>query len=212
MKQRLRHGKLASRERRDEWGPVPVMPAGDAFERLLAGAAAGEGWAFTELYERYAQRVKAFAASRRVADPDAVANDVMLRVFHNVATFKGDEAGLTSWTFTIARNRIIDERRAASRRPEIVPEGEVESAAAAPEPARSAEESALERMSHDRALQLLDLLTEDQREVVALRMIADLSLEQVATIVDKPITAVKALQRRGLQRLQREILAEEVSR
>lgn len=211
MKQPSCHGKLAWRERRGEWGLMPVMSAGEAFERLLAAAAAGEGWAFTELYERYAQRVKAFAASRRVADADGIANDVMLRVFQNIATFEGDEAGLTSWTFTIARNLIIDAHRAASRRLEIVPDGEVERVVGAVDSARSAEESALDRMSHDQALQLLDLLTDEQREVVALRMIADLSLEQVATIVDKPVTAVKALQRRGLQRLQREILAEEVS-
>ena len=45
---------------------MPDVSAEDAFERVLAGAAAGQGWAYTELYERHAGRVKAFAASRRV--------------------------------------------------------------------------------------------------------------------------------------------------
>jgi RNA polymerase sigma-70 factor (ECF subfamily) len=44
--------------------------------------------------------------------------------------------------------------------------------------------------------------------VILLRVVADLSLEQVAAVVDKPVTAVKALQRRGLRRLQSEVLAE----
>jgi len=55
------------------------------------------------------------------------------------------------------------------------------------------------------------LLTVEQREVIVLRLIEDLSISDVAEIVNRPATAVKALQRRGLQALQRQILAEEVS-
>ena len=57
----------------------------------------------------------------------------------------------------------------------------------------------------------LSLLTVEQREVIVLRLIEDLSISDVAEIVNRPATAVKALQRRGLQALQRQILAEEVS-
>ena len=179
-------------------------------QALLDAAVAGESWAFTEIYRLYAQRVKAFAASRRVEDPDGLANDVMLKVFQNLAGFSGDEASFESWMFTIARNRIIDAHRASQRRPQSADRAWSD-ASDATEIEASAEEQALEIFGLDDTIARLNRLTEDQRDVVALRMIADLSLDQVAAIVDKPVTAVKALQRRGLARLQREILDEGVS-
>ncbi len=177
---------------------------------LVDAAAAGESWAFTELYRQYAHRVKAFAASRRIEDADSLANDVMLRVFQNLPGFRGDQAGFESWVFTIARNRIIDAHRAAQRRPQSVDGPWIDDHADVGAEA-SAEDEALETFGLDDTIARLNRLTDDQRDVIALRMIADLSLEQVASIVDKPVTAVKALQRRGLARLQRQILDEEVS-
>jgi DNA-directed RNA polymerase specialized sigma24 family protein len=76
---------------------------------------------------------------------------------------------------------------------------------------RSAESVAFDRVSIDDVAQRLGQLTVDQREVIALRLIHDLSLKDVAEIVDRPITAVKASQRRGLRSLQRHILDEGVS-
>ncbi|MEM7091599.1 MAG: hypothetical protein AAF567_01250 [Actinomycetota bacterium] len=58
----------------------------DAFQRRIDDAVAGESAAFATLYERYAGRVRAFAAARKGHDPEALANDVMLRVFQNLAT------------------------------------------------------------------------------------------------------------------------------
>ena len=47
----------------------------------------------------------------------------------------------------------------------------------------------------------LMLLTPDQREVVTLRFVADLAIEEVARITGRPIGAVKALQHRALRAL-----------
>jgi len=179
--------------------------SGKNIEETIRSAQAGDGPSFAILYETYAPRMRGFALARGSDDADALANDVMLRVFQNLDTFVGDEPAFVRWMFTIARNRLIDHHRRTTRRP-IIADAEV--------PARivpSAEESALESLSMAEVGARLDALTIDQREVIALRMVEDLSLADVAEIVDKPVTAVKALQRRGLRRLQQEILAEEVS-
>ena len=52
-------------------------------------------------------------------------------------------------------------------------------------------------------LRMLDQLTEEQRDVLALRVIGDLTVEQVAEIVGKKPGAVKALQRRALRALRK---------
>jgi len=174
----------------------------DEFRGQLAAASQGEQWAFTELYESYAGRVKAFALSRSAADADGVANDVMLRVFRNIATFEGSEGQFVSWVFTIARNRLIDLHRAAQRRPQIA-DGEP---AVDFDPAPSAEQAAMEHFGTSDVLALLDDLTDDQRDVIVLRLLNDQSLAAVSSILDKPVTAVKALQRRALKQLQKKML------
>lgn len=181
--------------------------AAELFQRRLTAAGQGEQWAFTELYDEYARRVKAFAVSRKASDADGVANDVMLRVFQNIGTFDGSEAKFVSWVFTIARNRLIDLHRAAQRRPQLAdgdPGDELDAV-------QSAESTVMERFGTDGVLSLLDELTDDQRDVIVLRMINDQSLEAVSEALDKPVTAVKALQRRALKQLQKKILSQGVS-
>jgi RNA polymerase sigma-70 factor (ECF subfamily) len=69
----------------------------------------------------------------------------------------------------------------------------------------SAEESTLENLQNDELYRMLAGLTPEQRDVVLLRFVADLSLEEVATITGRTIGAVKQLQRRGVERLRRHL-------
>jgi RNA polymerase sigma-70 factor (ECF subfamily) len=64
----------------------------------------------------------------------------------------------------------------------------------------------------DAALRRVARLPDDQAEVVALRVLAGLSAEQVAEIVGKRAGAVRVLQHRGLRRLANELTAEGVTR
>lgn len=176
-----------------------------AFDVVLLRAAQGDGLAFEHIFHSYAGRIRAFAMARGASDVDAITNDVMLRVFQNLGSFQGDEPAFVRWIFTMARNRLIDAHRAVQRRPVIadveVPERQV----------HSAETVAIERISIADVADRLATLTVEQREVIALRLVHDLSIKDVAEIVGRPVTAVKALQRRGLRSLQRQILDEGVS-
>jgi RNA polymerase sigma-70 factor (ECF subfamily) len=85
-----------------------------------------------------------------------------------------------------------------------------------PEPERAeisdAAEEALEKIGADEVRRVLDLLSPDQRDVLLLRIIGDLSLEQVAEALGKRTGAVKQLQRRGLDAVRRRLKAEGVTR
>lgn len=63
----------------------------------------------------------------------------------------------------------------------------------------------MKMLGSDDAYGALAVLTSDQRDVLALRIFADLTVEQVAAVVDKPVGAVKALQRRGLEALRKRL-------
>lgn len=54
---------------------------------------------------------------------------------------------------------------------------------------------------------LLDALSDDQRDVIAMRVIADLSPKEAATVMGKSVGAVKALQHRALRAMREEFEA-----
>ena len=126
-------------------------------------------------------------------------------MFRGLATFEGTEQQFRSWVFTIAHRRLLDERRRAARRPPI---------AAAPPgldvPGGDAEREALDLLGEQWVQRLSARLSTDQRTVLLLRVIADLTAEQVAQITGKSVGAVRALQRRGLDTLRRIITREGV--
>jgi RNA polymerase sigma-70 factor (ECF subfamily) len=181
------------------------MTFGPAFDTVLSAAQSGAGWARTRLYEALAPAVAGYVRAQGVAEPADVTSDVFVAVLSRLASFRGDEAAFRSWVFTIAYRRVVDARR-ATRRPADALVGSAVPAVSA------AEDSALARLGDERVRDLLADLTPDQRHVLALRVIADLSLEQVAAATGKPVGAVKALQHRALGTLRRKIAGEAVSR
>ncbi len=183
------------------------MSLGPAFESVLVAAQVGAGWARTRLYESVAPAVAGYVrAQGGVAEPEDVTSDVFVAVLTRLPTFEGDEQQFRSWVFTIAYRRVVDEWRAKGRRDTHV----AHQAAASTAPA--AEDVALAHLGGERVGKLLATLTPDQRQVLALRVVADLSIEQVATLMGKPVGAVKSLQHRALGTLRRTVAGEAVSR
>jgi RNA polymerase sigma-70 factor (ECF subfamily) len=113
----------------------------------------------------------------------------------------GGPAGLRTLLFSIAHARMVDHHRTSSRRPGALEYDPQTDRRTAP----SAEDTALQSIQAATVIALLDELTDDQREVLALRLIADLTVDQVAEVVGKSPGAVKQHQRRGLIAL-RELL------
>lgn len=169
---------------------TPAVTA-DALEAARLGA----GWAFEGIYGALAGHVRRFMAAQGSADPDGSTQEVFLRVFRGLDRFEGDGDHLRSWVFTVARNLLVDERRAASRRP-------VDSGGELPDLGQpGTEDDLVEGLDARHVRAVLDSLPADQREVVVLRFLADLPLSDVATITGHTLSAVKALQHRGLTRL-----------
>jgi RNA polymerase sigma-70 factor (ECF subfamily) len=144
-----------------------------------------------------------------MADPDALVGEVLIDMARNLGTFTGEEPAFRSWVFVIAYRRLSDERRRLSRRLDETPLDHV------PEPteyARSAEDEAVDAIGSEEAEQLLDVLTESQRDAVSLRVIDGLTLNETAAVMGRPVGAVKALQRRAIAKLRRSFLHQGVSK
>ena len=178
----------------------------DELDLLVAAARAGGGWAFGRLWEQLAPPVAAYLRGRGVRDADDVTSEVFLAAFRGVGRFHGDGVAFRSWLFTIAHHKGVDvHRRPATREVLVDAVGAGAGLGFDPAPARSAEDVALERIAGDGAVRQLANLTEDQRAVLLLRVVADLSLAETAEVLGKPVGAVKALQHRALARLRADL-------
>jgi RNA polymerase sigma-70 factor (ECF subfamily) len=135
-------------------------------------------------------------------------SEVFLAIHPRLPGLTGGAAGLHTLLFSVAHARAVDDARRRSRRPSSLPydpeyDDRVEG---------SAEQIAVVSLEAERAVALMQRLNDDQRTVVALRIIGDLSLEQTAEVTGKTVASVKQLQRRGLERLRNLMSAPEVAR
>jgi RNA polymerase sigma-70 factor (ECF subfamily) len=167
-------------------------------EAVVDRARTGDQDAWRDLYTAYAGRVAGYLRVQGVADPEDLTSDVFLAVFRNLGSFVGDEARFRSWLFVIVHRRLIDERRRAGRRDEVPIDDAPEIATRV-----DTEDAAFGRIGTRRVEELCEQLVPDQRDVLLLRLVADLTVEQVAEVVGKSPGAVKAVQRRGLASLAR---------
>jgi len=180
-------------------GEVPVL--GEVFDDVLVAAQAGAGWACTRIWEDLAGVVTGYLRMQGAAEPDDVASETFLNVFRSLGTFDGDEEGFRSWVFTIAHRRLIDERRRRSRRPVTTSLD-----ARTHDPTDEGHErEVLQRVEVLELEPMLDLLSDAQRDVLLLRTIGGMSLEETAEAVGRRVGAVKQLQRRALLKLHEEV-------
>lgn len=192
--------------------PAPPQPTGvvlppiASFPEVLVAAQAGSAWALQRLYDALSGSVLGFCRARGATEPEDVTSEVFLAVFSSLRDFSGEEQQFRSWVFTIAHRRIVDSFRRDSRRPVTAPyRPEIDGRVAA-----SGEDEALVALSTQRVRDRLAGLPPDQRDVLLLRILGDLTIEQIAAALGKTDGAVKALQRRALASLRKRIEREGV--
>lgn len=177
------------------------MDAGEGFEAALAAARAGEEWGFARLYRDLQPALLGYLRSRRPQDAEDLATETWIAAARGLKRFRGDEGDFRRWVFTIAQRRLIDLRRAESRRPPSIPRAEIPDSWLGY--ARDVESEAAERMAVRRALERIASLPPAEAEVVLLRVIAGLSANDVAAVTGRSPGAVRVLQHRALGRLSR---------
>lgn len=149
---------------------------------------------FGAVYQAYAGQVLGYLTAKGVSDPEAVTQDVFLAILPRLDDISGGAHGLRTFIFSVAHARMVDEHRKQSRSPEqheFEPDRDTREVS-------SAEAEALGLLAPKEVMKLLDYLGDEQREVLTLRIVAGLTVEQVADIMGKSAGAVKQLQRRAL--------------
>lgn len=174
--------------------PPPLQ----AWKRTLRAARRGDEAAWESIYRWLAPQVLGYLRSGRLGDAEDVLGDVFLDVARQIGDFEGDPVGFRAWVFTIARARRVDEiRRRTRRREDRFDSHEFERIAAHTD----VEEEVVGALLLDDLLIHLEILTDDQAEVLILRMVGDLPAADVAQITGRSVGAVEQLQHRALTTL-----------
>lgn len=176
-------------------------PRDDADLRALTDRAkAGDPDAWESLYRRTYPKLYTFARRRLPSDDvaDDAVSETMIRALDGIDRFQWTGAGIDGWLFGILRNVLYETYRHQRREP-VVELDERRAPVAAPD----AEPS----LQHERALQgdvvrtAFERLNESEREVLELRVVGELSAEQVGAAMGKKPGAVRTAQSRALNRL-----------
>lgn len=133
-----------------------------------------------------------------------VASEVWLSVTRGLCSFEGGEQDFRGWIFTIARRRAIDWGRRRGRQPPVASLTGIDIV----DPAAASSALVEANTALEAALAMLQRLTVDQAEVVALRVIVGMTVSETAAIVNKTEGAVRVLCHRGLRTLAQQIDAE----
>jgi RNA polymerase sigma-70 factor (ECF subfamily) len=185
-----------------------VSPERGPGDEVVAAAQRGDAGALEALYTAYVDRVAGYVRGLGVPEPDDTVSEVFVSVVRDLKRFRGDETDFRRWLFTVAHRRAVDaHRKRARRREQSTDPAELPTVVLPQDPI----EDATDRLAASDATELLDHLTEDQRAVILLRVVADLSVADAAEILGKQPGAIKTLQRRALASLRRLLILAAVS-
>ena len=152
--------------------------------------------AFAELFAHFAPRVKGFLM-KSGASPDLAeecAQEVMATLWNKAHMFDPAKASVSTWIFTIARNRKIDILRKQRRpEPEDLPWG--------PESEPGQEDVLVHQQETELLGAALAALPAKQRELIQKAYYGELSHSEIAAQTGLPLGTIKSRIRLALDRL-----------
>ncbi|GEM_PF-611418 len=203
--------------------PADAEEARERQERDLLSAARRDPAQFAPLYERYVERVYAYCLRRVGGDLDstqeaaAKAEDLTSAIFTRALSRVGGYRGgrVSAWLFSIARSVVNNDYRARiSRRKRAgislddLADQQDEHTALADHSLEDMLDGLVRREEHHAARRLIAQLSEDDRDLLALRIAAGLSADEIGTATGKSAGAVRVRLHRIITRLRMEMRRE----
>lgn len=174
--------------------------------QLVQRCKAGDDLAWEELVRSFQPRIHALAFHYvgNAEEARDLTQDIFVRMYRALPRFEKDES-LVPWMLRIARTASIDHLRRRKARPpgQDIPADEMfDLADSGPSPEDDMERQATKRLVH-RAMEALNHV---HREILLLKEIQGLSLEEIATILDLPVGTVKSRSNRARLELAKSVL------
>lgn len=158
--------------------------------------------AFVELYNYFGPRLKSFLMNKglNAATAEEVLQEAMLAVWNNAGRYNPDTAAVSTWIFTIARNKYIDRMRRESRHDAESSDFEMQAG-----DSENADEEAEQSQRDSAVRDAMAMLPEEQQVVIFLGFIQGLSHSEIATTLGVPLGTVKSRMRLAFGRMRVEL-------
>ncbi|TDE12387.1 RNA polymerase sigma factor [Dyadobacter psychrotolerans] len=158
---------------------------------------------FEKLYERYSEKVyhKCLSFVKDTAKAEDLTHDIFLKLIFKLGTFKED-AKFSTWLYSITYNHCMDQLRSNKKRGEVLQE----------EPIEVPDDIDLNNIFDGDDIQAknlktaLDQLTVDEKGVLFMKYMDDLSIRDIADIFNVTESAIKMRLLRSREKLRKKYL------
>lgn len=176
---------------------------------LIRRAKKGEMAAFEELVTLYEQRIYRLALRWSANEQDAcdISQEVFLRMYRSIVSFKGESA-FSTWLYRITTNVCVDFSRKSAGKTTASLDGDEETPAqqvADTNPASNPESALLNRELSEELAAALRQLSVEHRQIVLLRDVSGLSYQEIGQALELTEGTVKSRLARARKHL-RDIL------
>lgn len=175
------------------------MSLDERFGELMSAARQGDEGAITALYTDLNPKLARYLAARVPQEADDLCSEVWLQVARRLPSFEGDERAWFGFVFLVARRLVNDhwKRRRRRRTDPVAPEDLVDEPSAV-----DVEALGLGALATAEAIKFVnEHLSGDQADVLLLRVVAGLDVDEVASVTGKRPGTVRVVQHRALRRL-----------
>jgi RNA polymerase sigma-70 factor (ECF subfamily) len=175
---------------------------------LVARIQGGADEQFADLYERYFDRVYAYlrVLLRDSHEAEDAAQQVFTNVFEALPRYEKRAQPFRAWLFTIARNHGLKRLQQRARQ-EPVEEEALARHSAREQPSEDMDLRVLGWISDSDLMLFLERLPVPQRQVLTLRFMLDLTTAEIAEVLERTPSDIRALQSRALRFLRQRLVA-----
>ncbi|HPD55240.1 MAG TPA: RNA polymerase sigma factor [Candidatus Paceibacterota bacterium] len=166
--------------------------------KLVSQAQHGNAESFGEIYELFVERIYRYIylKTNNKEEAEDLTQQVFTKAWEALPQFKFYKNPFSSWLYSIARNLIIDFYR--KKKPDFSLDGE--NALDVVDNLDLVEQFAIQE-EVQRVLEFINQLPSEQKELLLLRFVDDLSYDEIAAIMNKSPLTLRVIQHRALKRL-----------
>jgi RNA polymerase sigma-70 factor (ECF subfamily) len=178
---------------------MPMEKASLDITQLISKAKQGEAGAFGEIYDNFAQRIFKYVRIKvqNRQEAEDILQEIFIKAYKGLGSLSMENLNFSAWLYKVAGNTINDYFRKIYRRPEILSIDESFDLS----DGKSLEKEIVEKSDLDTARKAFKKLPPLYKQVLELRFLQDMSLNEVAKILNKSNLSVRLVQYRALKKV-----------
>lgn len=159
--------------------------------------------ALETLYNKFSGAIFSLAVHmlRDHTAAEEVTQDAFFNVWRRASSYRSENGKVTTWLFSIAHHRMIDELRRRRRREQFTVTQDLDLVSQPADDAGDPSKYALFQMRRSEAMEALSALRPEQREVVVLAYYGGLTHSEIARQLNQPLGTFKTRTRLALTKL-----------